>query len=285
MNLGDKMKKRRKIESRYYIIIILFVILFLLGLLMYFVNDRRHPSKIEQVLQDSILFIQKIVSSPIHFITGKFDENQEKNKKYRDYKTLEQNSEQLETILAKNKELESELEELKSLLELNQTLVESDFLNATVVTRNMDTWYQTLIIDKGQKNGVKPNMAVVTPKGIIGEVIHTSNFNSTVKLFTSVEEDHKISVKIETENGYVYGLLSQYDQSRGVYVIEGIAENKEIKEGMHVITTGLGNTFPAGILLGSVKKVTKDHFDLARTVFVEPSVDFDSIRYVTILKK
>ena len=52
-----------------------------------------------------------------------------------------------------------------------------------------------------------------------------------------------------------------------------------------VTTTGMGDIFPSGILIGTVKRVSTDNFDLARTVEVEPYVDFDDINYVTILKR
>lgn len=279
------MRKRRKIESRYYIIIVLILILVILGIWMYFVREKRNPSPIEQVLQDTFLFVQRIVSTPIQFVTDKVQEGKEKNKIYEKYKELENQIEQVQVINARNKELESELQEMKSLLELNQTLTESTYLNATVVMRNIDGWNQTVTVNQGKKQGVEENMAVVTSQGIIGYILHTSYFNSTVKLLTSVDENHKISVKIEGNDGYIYGLLTSYDTKTGYYKIEGIAENTEIKEGAIVITTGLGNTFPAGILLGTVVRIQTDHFDLARTVLVKPSVNFDEIRYVTILKK
>lgn len=279
------MRKKRKIESRYYIVIVFFAILIILGIWMYFVREKRNPSPIEQVLQDTFLFVQKIVSKPFHFVTDKIQESKDKNKIYEKYKELEQQVEQVQAITAKNAELESELQEMKSLLEFNQTLTESSYLNATVVMRNIDGWNQTITVDKGKKQGVKEDMAVVTRQGIIGYVLHTSQFNSTVKLLTSVDANHKVSVKIEGNEGYIYGLLSSYDTNTGYYKIEGIAENTEIKEGANVITTGLGNTFPAGILLGTVAQIQTDHFDLARTISVTPSVNFDEIRYVTILKK
>lgn len=279
------MRKRGKIERKYYIIIFFLVVLVILGLLIYLVRDERKTSIVEQVLQDSILFVQKIVSAPIHFVTDKLSETKEKNDIYKKYKELQTRVEEVESIEAKNKELESELQEMKALLELNQTLAESTPLTASVITRNIDGWYQTITIDKGMQHGIAENMAVVTGRGMIGEVIQVNNFSSTVKLLTSVDENHKISVKIEGNEGYIYGLLSDYETGNQVYKIEGIAENTEIKEGASVITTGLGNTYPSGILVGTVTQVKTDHFDLARTILVKPSVNFNEIRYVTVLKK
>lgn len=277
------MRKKTKIERKYYIVIFFLVILAILGLLIYLVRDERKTSPVERILQDSILFVQKIVSTPIHFVTDKLSEAKEKNNIYQKYKELQARVEQVGSIEAKNKELESELQEMKNLLELNQILSENIPISASVITRNIDGWYQTITIDKGAKDGIEEGMVVVTGKGLAGKVIHTNQFSSTIKLLTSVDENHKISVKIEGNEGYIYGLLSGYENQ--VYRIEGIAENTEIKEGAPVVTTGLGNSYSSGILVGTVTQVKKDHFDLARTILVKPSVDFDEIRYVTVLKK
>lgn len=279
------MRKKKKIESRYYIIIILFIITFFLGTMMYFIRDNRKLNIIEKLGKDSILTIQKIVSSPFHLVGSKINEIKEKNEVYKKYQVLLKESEQIELINAKNKELESELQEMKTMLELNQTLSETEYWNATVITRNIDGWYQTFTIDKGSSSGIKEGMDVVTDKGLLGRVIQTSNLYSTIKLLTSVDKENKVSVKIEGDGTFVYGLLSEYDAKTKQYKIEGIAENTNIQEGAAVITTGMGGSSPAGILIGTVSSIKTDHFDLARTVMVTPSVDFDTFRYVTVLKR
>lgn len=278
------MRKKRKIEKKYWIPIIVLVVIFLLGILMYFIRDQRKPTIVERGLQDVIVAVQKIISYPVRFVTDQIDQNKEKNKVYKKYKKLEAQAEQMEAELARTQELESELQEMKALLELNQTLIEYDYVNATVITRNLDHWYQTITIDKGTKDGIEENMAVVTNQGLIGQILHTNYTSSTVKLLTSTNASHKISVKIEGNDGYIYGLLSGYDTKTKRYHIEGIAENTEITEDSHVVTTGFGSKIPSGILIGTVEETVKDHFDLARTVIVQASVNFDEIRYVTVLK-
>ena len=69
------------------------------------------------------------------------------------------------------------------------------------------------------------------------------------------------------------------------YKIEGISESDEIKEGAIVTTTGLSDIFPSGILVGNVKVVTSDNYDLTKIVEVTPSVDFNDISVVTVLDR
>ena len=82
----------------------------------------------------------------------------------------------------------------------------------------------------------------------------------------------KISVKIKTKDDYVYGLISMYDSKTNTYTVEGISENEEITEGADVVTTGMGTVFPSGLMIGKVKKVTTDNFDLSKVAEVEAAV-------------
>ena len=159
-------------------------------------------------------------------------------------------------------------------------------VNATVVSRNVGYWYDKLTINKGKKDGIESKMAVVINNGIIGYISETSNFSSNVQLLTTKNLKNKISVKIDLGNGeYANGLLNEYDSEKGLYKIEGISYSGTIPEKAQVTTTGLSDNFPSGILIGYVNTTTTDNFDLGKIVEVIPSVDFDKISYVTILKR
>ena len=146
-------------------------------------------------------------------------------------------------------------------------------------------FYDKITIDKGSASGIEEKMAVVTNEGLIGTVTHVGYTTSDIKLLTNSDVNQKISVKIKGDTDYSYGLLSGYDSNKKTFTITGIAGNKEIKEGAEVTTTGLGDIFPSGILIGYVKTITKDHFDLERIIEIESKVDFDAVRYVTVLKR
>jgi len=276
-------KKRKKIEKKYIVLItILFLALFI-GFAVNIVKTERNLSPFEKIIKDSVLFVNKIVYAPISFVSDKIEETKEKNNLYEKYKELENDKESIESLRSNNDELKKQLNEMKDLLNLNSTLVENSYLNASVINRNLDYFSNTLTIDKGENNGVEIGLAVVTSKGLIGKIISTSYFNSTVKLLTSDDINNKISVKIKNGNDYVYGILSGYKD--GYLIIEGIDTNKEIIKDSIVTTTGLGGIFPSGIYVGKVSSITKDNFDLSTTVLVKSDVDFDDINFVTILKR
>ena len=226
-----------------------------------------------------------IASKPVKIVKKQISENNEKNKMYKEYKKLKNKAEKSKVYEARIKELEKEIDDLKEALDLSDTITDYKEINAEVVNRNVGAWYNTLNINKGSKSGIKEGMAVIVNKGLIGKVINVSNFTSTVKLLSTDELSNKISVKIEQDDKSVYGLLTSYNKKKNIYLIEGISDNTEIKNGSRVVTTGLSEVFPSGILVGEVKSVTKDKYDLARAVEVTPSVDFDDINIVTVLDR
>ena len=272
------MYKQKKWDMRHLVVVFLIVLLLFLVIVTVVNKKDRNLSYPEKVIKDTTLLVVKIVKKPFDFIRGEVTD--------KELKKLKDKAKQVDSMQAKYDEAIKDINDLKELVELNSTLRENSYLNATVISRNVGYWNQSLTIDKGKKNGVEVGYAVVNSEGLIGKVESVSNFNSTVKLLTSEDVSDKISVKIKVaDDDYVYGLLNGYDSKSKKFQIEGIAENKEIPKDSLVTTTGLSNDFPSGVLIGKVDSISKDHFDLASTVSFKSEVDFEKISYVTILKK
>jgi len=279
------MRKHKRFETRYIVLIILIIIVLFLALFTYTTKDKRNLTGIEKVIRDSILAVQKVIMKPINFVGDKIGEIKDKNNLYEKYEKLKEKEEQYDLLDTKNKELENEIKDLKKLLELNSTPSEYSYLNATVISRNIGYWYNTITIDKGSNHGVEIDMAVIVNEGLIGKITKTTNFTSDIKLLSTNDLNSKISIKIDTGEKSVFGLLVGYDTKEHYFKIEGIAENTEIPIDSVVSTSGMGGIFPSGILIGKVAKIDKDNFDLAKEIYVKSDVDFDDIKFVTVLKK
>lgn len=264
-----------------YLIIILSAISFLF-LFYYIINDR-NLSPVESFIKDKILYIEKILYTPIKFTVEKID----------DYKNFESESKTIKKQIDKIKKydnLKNELEEKKKIikeletsLDLKNDLTDYDVISSSVINRVNNSFYQTLTIDKGKKDGIEKDMAVLSNKGLIGKILNTTKNTSTIKLLTTVNENYQISVLIEVNEKSIYGLLSGFED--GKLIVNNISDNTDISEFSKVVTTGLDNIFPSGILIGYVDKVKKDNFDLSKTVYVNPVSNFDDIKYVSVLKR
>ena len=276
---------KKQFEKRYLLIIIIVIIAIMLVILSVAINKNRNLSFPEKIIKDSGTFITQLVASPFNFVKDKFNEGGEKNDLYDKYKKLKEKEEQIDSIIAETNNLKDEIKTLKDQLKLNNTLSEYEYKNATVINRNIDYWYDEITIDKGSKNGIEKNMAVVTNEGLVGRISKVSNYTSTVKLITNPNMSDKVSVKIKVDDGYVYGLIYKYSAKNNSYTVEGISENIKIPVGAEVVTTGMGDTFPSGLLVGKVTKVTTDNFDLSKVVIVKNSTDVNKIEYVTVIKR
>lgn len=275
-------KKRKGSQNN----LIIFIILFALFLSVISVNMfyKRNLNFSERILKDSEVFITKIIYAPFKYAKDQFKLFETKKALIKENNSLKRKNDKIEYNEARIDELENEVKKLKQQLNLNTTLGEKEVLNATVVGRKLDGFYQTINIDKGKKNGVMEGMAVINSEGLIGTVNKIGNYSSTIDLLTSDTFD-KISVRIKVNDYYVYGLLSGYNSKKNVFILEGIADNSNIPENSVVTTTGMGKTFPSGLLVGKVKKVTTDNFDLAKIVEVTPAANFKNLDYVSVVKR
>lgn len=248
-------------------------------------KDDSNLSFFEKTIKDSVNVVCKVITSPVKVIKKEIDFYKEKKDLYKKYVTLLNKVEKTDLYKSQIEELQKELAEYKSILELNDSLSEYTYVNSTVINRNIGYFYNSLTIDKGSKSGIDKGDAVIVSNGLIGKVVKVSNFSSSVKLLTTDELSDKISIKISTTDGYVFGLLSGYDKDKDVYKIEGVTNISNIKPNDKVTTTGLSDSFSSGILIGKVEKVTSDEYDLNKIIEVKPSVDFSDIEVVTVIKR
>lgn len=274
----------RKLDIKYIIVIILLIIAIVLGIIS--INMKKENLNFfEKFIKDCTYVVGNVISSPVRFIKKNINKTTTKDDLYNKYIKLKEEYDSIEFDKARIDELKKENKTLKEMLDIKSDLEGYKVLNATVINRNVGYFYDTLSIDKGSHSGIKPDMAVVTSKGLIGKVIKTSTLTSTVKLLSSDSLNMKISVKIKVSDEYYYGLLTGYDKDKKTYIIEGISNNIDIPNDSVVTTTGMSEIFPSGILIGKVSESNTDNFELSKIIYVKTDVNYDNIEYVTVLKR
>lgn len=278
-------KKQKKFEKRKWLLLCLLVFCLILGFVANVVTTERKLTIFEKAIKDSVITIEKVISYPFDFLMLKISQGKEKNKMYEEYETMKQQIADNSSLVIENEELKKQLAEMKQLLDINNVLSEFVQVNATVLHRDLGYWYDTITIDKGETDGITVDMPVIVGEGLIGKVIKTSTFNSTVRLMTANNSNDKISVKIKNGEEYIYGILNGYNKETETYIIEGISQNIEIEKGSLVTTTGMGDIFPAGIVIGKITGVNTDNFDLANILEMKSEVNFNQLSYVTVLKR
>ncbi len=278
-------RKKQSISKKHILILIIILIILLLIIFSFTLKEDRKLSKAESLLKDGLTYSEKIITYPFNYIKENIKEYKKLKDVNKNNNILETSIDRIDSIEAENIELRRQLETLKEELNINYTLSDYEYLNATVVSRNVGYWHNKITINKGTYNGVEKDMVVISSKGLIGKVIKTSTFTSDVRLITTSDTSNKISVHISNGDNNLYGLINSYDYNKNVLELEGISNTKDVNIGDYVYTSGLGGVFPTGILIGIVEEITTDSYDLAKIIKVKPSADFNDINYVSILKR
>jgi len=260
---------RKKTKKNKKIIIILSTVILIVILLILSLTLDRKVTKVESFIKDGCMLVEKIVMYPFTAL------NKEKGLDQSESYLIQKNV---------NSSLEKEIQELKDALKLNRTLTEYTAVNATILSRNRSYWFNTITIDKGKSSGLKENMPVITKNGLIGKISKVSENSSEVKLITSDDINFKVSVAIKTNEIDNYAILNGYNKKTGLIKASGIDKTTEINKGDTVLTSGLGELFPAGIYIGTVEKITNDKYDLSKTIYIKTTQNFNDIHYVTVLK-
>jgi len=279
------MKKKKNIEKKYIILLIIALIMIILGILSYSLKKKEKLNIVESFFKDVVVSVENVIFYPFRYIVNCFSDYNELKDIKKENDILETSLNRIEAIETENIELRKQLESLKEELDIDYTLVDYEYVNATVTSRNIGYWYNTITIDKGTNSGIEVEMPVINAYGLIGKVVSTTALTSTVRLISTSDSNNKISVAIISENEKLYGLINGYNYQNQTLEIEGISNTKTVRVGDIVYTSGLGGVFPSGILIGTVESITTDSYDLSKIINVTPSASLEDINYVSILKR
>lgn len=279
------MKKNLNIEKKYIVLIIIVIVIIILGLLSYTLKKKKSLNAFESYLKDGIVSIENVIFYPFRYTVNLISDFKSLKDVKKENDILKSKIDKIESIETENIELRKELEDLKNELNITYVLTDYDTINGTVISRNINYWYNTVTINKGTDAGIKEEMPVINSYGLVGKVISTTKKTSTVRLLTTTDSNNKISVTIKSDNKSLHGLINGYNKNDNTLLVEGISNTKNVVVGSKVYTSGLGGVFPSGILIGTVESISKDDYDLSKIIKVTPNVDFLNINYVSILKR
>ena len=169
--------------------------------------------------------------------------------------------------IEKNRLLEAEATNRR----LQQLLAFRSHLSASVVTASIignsaSSWFQSCLLDKGSADGVRKGMGVVTPLGVIGQVVSVSPRTAKVLLLTDASSGVDVLVQRTRARGIVSGSLEHGT------ILKYVKRSEDIQEGDRLITSGLDGVFPKGLLVGTVTKARKQHLGLFQLLEVTPAV-------------
>jgi rod shape-determining protein MreC len=182
----------------------------------------------------------------------------------------------LQAELILYKEGYQEAQRLQKLLSL-QDDYQYNFIAARVIGKEQAALSKTLWINKGSAHGLKPGMPVLVPPGLIGKLTDVSWHNSKVLLL--IDENSNVDVLIQRTR--VQGIVRGAG-SRGC-IVKYMSKIQDVKEGDIVVSSGMSNVFPKGLLIGKVSHVDYLETGLFLKIRVAPFVDFATLEEVMVL--
>ena len=256
-------------------IVILFIVfsIILLFLSTKMPSDTGYPRKF---ILDVVAPIERLIRIPLDetitvwnrylFLVGLGEEN----------RRLKRENDQLKNQLLLYQEGYLEGQRLQKLLTMKD---QSDYVSMTARVIGMDqkSLIKTILINKGTSHGIRNGLPVVNEQGVLGRIIETSWHVSRVLLIS----DGNSNIDALVQGTRVQGMLQGSGAMR--CMLKYIAKTEEVKTGDPVVSSGMTEIFPKGLLLGTVIRADKKDSGLFQRIEVVPAVDFTRLEEVMVL--
>lgn len=191
-----------------------------------------------------------------------------------------------DVLVEENLRLRDELERYRNTTSQNTTIDSTSFTSpyrfydAKVISNNYSKKNNYLLINRGSKDSIKPDMGVISSKGLIGIVEEsTTNYSRIISILNSNLE---INVGLKKSNHF--GTLNWNGESPYFIQLTDVGRLAPIKVGDTIITSGNSNIFPKGILVGTIKTFNIDQSKSYYTIDIELFNDMTNLGPVYIIE-
>jgi rod shape-determining protein MreC len=252
----------------------------LLAAFLFFIfqlREEREPSIASRALMQ--------ISSPLQERTwGVFSWFRRVGERYVFLSGVEEENQRLRRDLSflrqENNRLQEDLQSVKRVQKLASLQAQySPTVVANVFARDLSSWFKTVLVDKGEKEGVSKDMAVAVGEGLVGRVIEVFPNTAKVLLITDPNSAVDVIVQRTRAQGIMEGRVDEF------CILKYMKKSDEVQVGDKIITSGLGGIFPKGLLTGTVTKVERKRPGIFQYVEVVPTADLSRLEEVVILNE
>jgi rod shape-determining protein MreC len=177
--------------------------------------------------------------------------------------------------VARSRELKQENERLRRLLGMREDLAPKS-IGGSVVTSRLTDQSQTIVVDRGSGDGVRPDMAVVAWGGAVGRVVSVEKDFARVRLLSDPNSGAAGVVARSRAEGILVGHGSEPMEMRYV------PKYADVVVGDRVVASGQDGVFPRGFGLGRVT-VVGEPIGASKSIRVEPEIEYRSLEDVLVL--
>ena len=177
---------------------------------------------------------------------------------------------------------EKELNNLQKLLKIDKAYSQYKKVGASVISKGSGNWYNTFVINKGSKDGIKVNMNVIADGGLGGIVTETGR--TYAKVCSIINDSSSVSAKSsQAGDTCVVQGNSESVQKDGTIDVTYISKDADMKEGEELVTSHISSKYLEGIKIGTVSKISTDSSNLTKTAKVTPYETFQHIEDVKVI--
>lgn len=191
-------------------------------------------------------------------------------------KRLRGAAEALRSRLFDSREIFLENNRLKSMLGFKQRS-SLRLVPVRIIARSPDSWSSSATIDKGKNNGIKRGMVLISPQGLVGRVAEASDNTSKILLVNDPSLGVSAIVQRSRQEGLVNGTLGSN------LIMRYLPKDADIAAGDLVVTSGLSQIYPKGLLVGKVINVGSDLSGLNRYAVIKPAVNCSAIEEALVI--
>jgi rod shape-determining protein MreC len=239
------------------------------------VNTQRGVPVLEAVTFGVFAEVQRVSTSVIEGVQHGWENYFALQQVRRENEQLRQENGQLQIQLQQERALSTQTRSLQQLLELRQRTSLSTTA-ASVIAGGASPDFRTFTIDKGTGDGLRPDMAVIAPTGVVGRIIMPSARASKVQLLIDRNAAAGAIVERSRAQGVVVGTGG--DRLRFEYV-PGAAD---VQMGDRVVTSGIDGIYPKGFAIGQIESIQKGA-GVFSAIVIKPVVDFSSLEEVLVV--
>ena len=152
--------------------------------------------------------------------------------------------------------------------------------NARVINNSVSGQNNYITLERGRKQGVAPDMAVMGPAGIVGRVTDISDNMCIVMSLL-----HRKSVtSVMLKNGGITGILEWNGENPGLLQLKGIPKSTDLKIGDTVLTSNISLNYPSGLMVGTIARGVKEKSGNNWLLDVKPGTNFYNLEYVNVIE-
>ena len=168
-------------------------------------------------------------------------------------------------------------EVLYALLKFARARPNDTYVAASVIGRDPSPFLRYIIIDKGSDDGLRHGMPVVTAEGLVGRVDAVIANAARIQLVNDPGSAVNILLSSTRTEAILSGTVT------GDVQLDMVPLDITLKPGEVILTSALGGSYPAGILVGQVVSVRRLETELFQTASVQPAVDYNNLRAVLVV--